>query len=153
MSSLKDQLLAARAAVQHSKTSDFEIPGYSGRLGATFRALDDYSEVRAIIKRHERVPDEALRELYVAADTLVEASTDTFALVDGEQHALGVTLGLPLYGYLELDEGAENDRQAVFALFPSTMSLMTLFADYDQWMKGAQRKTESELAGKSDAPS
>lgn len=150
--SFKDQLIAARTAAQHSTAVDLEIPGYGGRLWGTFRGLDDYTEVREIVTRHERVTDVATREMYIGADTLVAASVDTFAMIDGEKHPLGVTLGLPLAGYLEM-EGAENDRQAVFAVFPSTMSVMTLFTEYDQWLKGAGREVEAHLEGEAVAPS
>jgi hypothetical protein len=144
--SLRDSLRAARARAQHRTTGEFPIPGYEGRLHGEFRALDDYSEVRAIVMRHTKVADVAQQELYVAADTLLAASVGTFAMQDGVRHDLSLPLGRGLAAYLGY-EGLESDRQALFAVFPATISVMTLFAEYDLWMKASGVTVDEDLAG------
>ena len=151
--SLKDQILAARTAALGEHTEDFEIPGFGGRLWGTFKALDDYAELRQIGKRHEGITDQVEREMAVGADTLLEANTDTFALIDGKKEPLGVRLGLELNGYLGI-EGAQNDREALFLLFDSkTTNLMQLFFRYDGWTKVAQTEAETRVEGKSETAS
>jgi hypothetical protein len=144
--SLKDQVRFSRARIQHTKTRDFEIPGYQPQLFVTFKALDDYTETREIGARHENVPDEAQREMYVAADTLIAASTDSYGILDGERVEIGLPLGAALAARLDHD-GAENDRQAVFQIFPSTMSLMRTFIELDGWTQQVARGTDEELEG------
>jgi len=152
--SLKDQILAARAAGMEARTEDFEIPGFGGRLWGTFRALDDYAEVRKIGQRLEKVHDPVEQEMCVAADTLIRASVDCFAVIDGERHPLDATFGLPLGKYLGLAEEGDTARQAVFGLFEGkTMDLMTLFNRYSEWRQGAQAQVDEETEGKSEAPS
>jgi hypothetical protein len=156
--SVKQQLIAARQAAQSVTTVDLEIPGYGGRLWGTFRALDEYSEVRAIIAANSQIRDDADRELYNGADTLLAASLDTYALLeDGSKEPLGLKLGAKLAAYLELND-PETDRQALIGgrgvgIFPGTMSVMTLFTQYDLWLKTARREVEEELEGNSGAPS
>lgn len=150
--SFREQLLAARERSLRSRTVELEIPGYERRLWGTFRAIDDYSEVRAIVRRHQQRAD-AEQELHVAADTLLAACVDCYGLEDGQRHPLDVKLGLPLAGMLGLADGCDNDRQALFAVIPSTMAVMTLFAEYDQWLKGARQEAEDDLQGESGAPS
>lgn len=148
--SLKDVLLAAREEAQRDKTVDLEIPGYGGRLWGTFRALDDYTELRALVQRaRDEGQDDMTRELYAGADTLVRACTDTYAREGEEKHPLGKRLGLELASYLGLDD-ADTDRQAVFLLVPSSLALMSLFADYDAWLKGTFQSAIGAAEGKSE---
>jgi len=157
--SLKDQILAARIGLMHGRSEDFAIPGYGGRLWGTFQALDDYGEVRQIGRAAGGVEDPTEQEMYVAIGTLVRASVDMFAVIDGQKEPLGVKLGLPLAQYLGLAEGIENDRQAVFALFTdeegalNSMALMELFQNYSLWRRETQTEAAKELEGKSEAPS
>lgn len=150
--SLQAQLRAMAQRTQQRKTVDLAIPGYDGRLWGTFRALDDYSEHRKIVARHERLQTEQ-QELYIAADTLIAASVDTFAVLeDGQREPLNLRLGLALAGYLGL-EGAETDRQAVFMLISSTMQIVELYVELEQFRKASTRETVDELVGESEAAS
>lgn len=150
--SLKDYIVAARSAELRAKTADFEVPGYGGRLWATLRGLDDYSEMRGVITANERVPDAATMELNIAADTLLLASVDCFGLRNGEKESLDVRLGLPLSQCLGMTD-SETNRQAIFEVFPDTMSVMTMYAQYDNWLKGEGREADQRAEGKSGTPS
>lgn len=140
---------------QGNKTKDVKIPGYDG-LYVTFRALDDYTEVREAIKdiaRKRGIP-EGDREVELAVQTLLLAAVDSFAIINGERIDIGQPLGLGLYDYIfpEEDEGEERpmtDAQAVIALFDNTMALMVTAATLDQWFRGEGVDTEEELLGES----
>lgn len=155
-SSLQGQLRASIAKAQSQRTEDFVIPGYEPTLWVTFRATDQYGEAREIVTRHANVPDEATKEIYVAADTLAAMCLDTFAIVDGKKQSLGVKLGCELAAYL--GQEAETDRQGVLTVYGQgdpvrTMPLMTAFAAYEEWSQTAAVKSVQEAAGNSQAPS
>jgi len=149
--SIQGALRAALAAAQHRQNKDFPIPGYSGRLWGTFRALDDYTDVRGIVAGLDRVSDDATKELYIAADTIIKSCVGVYALMDGEKHELPYGMGIGLADYL--GQQVDTDRQAVFALFPGTLAVMGLLADLDAWFKDADAKSAEETAGNSEAPS
>jgi len=148
---LQAELRAARARAMHKHTRDFAIPGYGGRLWGTFRALDDYAEVRKIVLEHRRVPDEAEGEVLIAADTLVKSCDSVYAVRHGERTDLGMTLGRQLAEFL--GEPVENDRQAIFAIFPDTLTVMSLYGEIDRWIRAVGVEADEETAGKSQAAS
>jgi len=146
---LQDELRAAKARATNRQTRDFPIPGYEGRLWGTFRALDDYADVRAIIAEHGKVADAAEQEQLIAADTLVKSCTRVFALRDGEQHDLGMGLGRDLAAFL--GDEVENDRQGIFAVIPNSLLLMSFYGEIDRWFRGTEAAATSEASGKSEA--
>jgi hypothetical protein len=149
---LQEQLRAARADAQHRQNEDFPIPGYGGRLCGTFKALDDYSEVRQIIASNAKITDPAQQELYIAADTITRACVTVYALEGETRHPLEMGIGAQLAAYL--GEEVENDRQGVFAIFPSTVAVMGFFADLDKWIKQAGETSDRQVTeGNSVAPS
>jgi len=144
---LQAELRAARAHATRKHTRDFAIPGYGGRLWGTFRALDDYADVRKIIVEHRDHHDEAERELLMAADTLVKSCEGVYALRHGERTDLRMGLGQQLAEFL--GEPVENDRQAVFTIFPTTLAVMTLFGEVDLWIRAVGVQATEEAAGNS----
>lgn len=151
--SLQDQLRAARLRALHETTQDFEIPGTAGTLWGTFKALDDYREVREIVKSNAATGDEAEQEMNVAADTLVRSCVGVYAKdpETGEIQQLDMGLGVQLAEYY--GETVDTDRQAVFAIFPGTVSIVTLFAQLEAWFAKTGRKATGDLAGNSPAQS
>ncbi len=124
MSTLGEQLLAARSKKQAAHEATLEIPGYDGKLWATYRPLD-FREARHIGQEHERLRDEIEKELRIAADTLVKACVGCEARIGGKTHKLP-PIGLELATEIGLG-GAENPRQAVFLIFPSETAVMSQF--------------------------
>lgn len=157
--SLRSWLQDARRQAQSRKTIDLPIPRFKGRLWCTFRAIDDGMEMRSISKRHERMGDQDLANLYIAADTLIAACMDTFVLKGEEKISLGLKLGLPLHAYLALTDEtgvllpAENDRQAAFQIFDSTTLLLLTADSYGAFMQDAGNEADGEIEGNSPAPS
>ena len=148
--SLQARLRASHAREVKRVTGEFEIaPGvFDPPLWGVFRALDDYSERRQAAFRHQNVADDAERELLGAADAIVTACEDVYALVDGEKVSLGVRIGKPLADYLGIP--ADNDRQAIFALFKrGTMQIGDLFADIVTLSSRAADKATEVDAGNS----
>lgn len=135
--SLFAQIRAARDAKQQAETVDLVVPGYGGRLGVTYRALP-WAETRRIAARHARNPDAAMRELYIAADTLLAACVDAHAILeDGTHHDLGVGLGADLARRLELDDtDGLTARQAMFLLFARETQLISHYGELMEWQGG-----------------
>lgn len=144
--------LAARAShrremllEQHSIV--LEVPGYEGVLAVEYRAVG-YPESKRIHERLRRIRDEAERELYVAADHLLVASTNSFEMSEHGSRELGHGWGLELARELgiEIGEGM-SARQAVLACFPREQLLLTHFyVDYSEWLSGATLEVDSEQA-------
>lgn len=150
-STLQNDLRAVKKRAQNRHSEDFAIPGYGGRLWGTFKALDDYADVRAVVEKHSTITDPALNELHIAADILVKSCVEVFAVEDDKKHPLGMGLGAALADYL--GDPVENDRQGVFAVFPNTLAVMTLYGELDRWFKAVDVESSKEAAGNSVAPS
>lgn len=144
-------------AQQAREPKDIVLHGYGepvSELHVTFRCLDDYEEVRdalrEALKKQGLKP--AQRELAAGIETLALAATDSYALINGERHELGLPLGLALYDHLfpATDGSARpmNDAQAITMLFHSkTMPIMTAYAELDQWIRRGGRDAEEETLG------
>lgn len=146
---------SANRARQH-KTRSMRLPDYDG-LYVTFRALDDYREVRAaireVLKRRGVRPED--REVEIAIETLLLASTGSYAEIDGRRHDIGLPLGVELYDYIWPAEGEDevrpsSDSQAVVLLFGSnTVQITAMAAELDMWFKDTGRLVDEELLGNS----
>ena len=144
---------------QGNKTKDVRIPGYDG-LFVTFRALDDYTEVRDAIKdvARKRGISEGEREVEIAVRTLLLASVSSHAVINDRRVEIDLPLGLGLYDYIfpaePGEEGdiipevrPESDTEAVVMLFDNTMALVVTAASLDQWFRGEGVDTDEEILG------
>lgn len=153
--SLRDQLRAARSRAERRSTRDLEIPGYEGRLWGTFRVLEEYKQIRDIGRRVEKIADETDQELAIAADIIVESCTGIYAkLPDGEKQPLEQGLGAALAQFLfEPDPAITSDRQGIYMLFPSTLSVAVFYSELSQWFAHESSSLDAETSGNSEAPS
>jgi len=146
--SLRDRLRAARATKQAEHIEELPIPGYGGQLVARYRNLD-YVERRQI-GLGVKGPSVPARELDAAADMLVRACVGVDAHVDGQvvpvkDGETPLKLGKALADYLGQD-GAETDRQAIFLIFPSQLSLMAHVEQLSALQLAADDEIDGELA-------
>jgi hypothetical protein len=144
--SLASRVATRRATLQAQSTTTLEVPGFEGILAATYRALS-WKEMRSIGLRHERLSDEALQELYVAADTLILACEDVLEVLDGgERRSLGKRWGTALAQHLgvELPENA-NPRTALFALFSRDTDVMTHYSSLVLWQERVTEKVDETV--------
>lgn len=148
MGTLADGLLDARVRRQAGFEETLEVPGWSGRLWATYRPLE-YRETRQIGLRHERVKDVVEKELRVAADTLVAACVRCEARHDGRTETLP-PVGLALCQEIGLD-GPENNTQAVLELFPSESAVMDQFVQVLELEQAANEQVDAAIEGNSEA--
>lgn len=149
--SVAEHLREAFRKRQSNKTVDLEIPGYGGLFG-TFRALDDYAELREAIQdvAKKRGISEADREVEIAASTLLLASVSSYALVDGQHVDIPHPLGLGLYDYIfpaedEMEARPGSDSEAVHMLFDNSVSLVVTAARLERWFAGEGVATDGEL--------
>lgn len=142
---------------QGNKVESFPIAGYDG-LFVTFRALDDYAEVRnavgEVVKR--RGVPEAEREIEIGIETLKLSSIGSYAMIDGQKIDIGLPLGIDLYDYIfaadpdsddEPTHKPQTDNEAIILLFDNTMALMLLASRLDRWFKGEAVTTDEALLG------
>jgi len=172
--SLQQQLRQSRKRAANKQAKAFQIPGYDPPLWGTFRALDDYSDVRRFVIAHVDVPDEAEKELLIAADTLAASCTELYVEVGGVRGELeilkqGFTPTSAAYLVTETDADGndiidpatgepkpiqvDNECQAVFAIFPNTSSIMELYGEMKSYFSSAGAKADEETLGNGAAPS
>jgi hypothetical protein len=75
--SLAERARERRRQLETRHTTVLEPPGYEGLLAVEYRVIT-YGDVRKITQRHERIQDDATRELYSAADHLIMASINSW---------------------------------------------------------------------------
>lgn len=145
--SLKDRLQARRSELQRQTTEDFDVPGYEGVLVARYQLLD-YKTLRGIISRSDKVPDPALQELNVMADTLIHACVDLLEYrSDGQHVPLGYRWGARAADALFGVAGADGltARQATIASFPRDTLLMRHGVEVSQWQEAGGRAAVDEV--------
>ena len=148
--SVAEELAAGRnaAAAEHERTGIIHLTG--GELHVKYGVIP-WREDRRIATEHQSITDEGERLLRAAADTLIKASQGSIAHVGDRMEDLP-PLGLELAGRLGLD-GAENDRQVVFMLFPSDRAVMEEFWEHEAWTARVSKGLDEQQAGNSEAAS
>ena len=142
--SLAARAQARRQAILNRKTVRLEVPGYENILEVEYRGLT-YAEGKRIISRHERQADDAIRDIYVAADQLMLASVNSYELVDGDRTELGMPWGKELARSLGVKvDDAMTARQAMIAAFATDLHLTRHWADYVEWLGSAQDEADEE---------
>lgn len=149
--SLKTKLQAARRRAQNLPPEDFPIPGSANTLWGTFKVLTDYVELREVVSAQGSATTEAEGELYVAAETIAKSCTELYALIDGQKKPFEMSIIQVANTYY--DAVAENDRQAVFAIFPDTSSVAEFAGNLDTWFETARSRADEVVSGNSEAAS
>lgn len=149
--SVQARLQNARATILATDKVTLEIPGYGG-LFAHYRLLD-FRDTRKVGEETTAsgVKGEIDRELYLAANHLLAASTGTEAHIDGDIHDLQRPLGRALAEYLGLGDEFENDRQALFVIFRREIDLMDQFVELQGQKAFADQEADKTLLGESGA--
>lgn len=147
--SLGERLMAGRSEKQQDAGAFVgRIECGGGHILARYRAMT-YREDRQVGQRHKAISDEVEREIRLAADTLASACTGCEIHIGDEVFEKG-PLGLALANELGLD-GAENDIQAVLALFPSERAMIEQFVELEAWVKAVNAGVDDDIEGKSVA--
>jgi hypothetical protein len=163
---LATRIQAGRVEFQKGQTKLMPIPGWEidgvPVLWGAFRALDEYEEYGDILdKVQQETPNERERELRTAADCLAAtcvgvAGPEEPELEDHpvfgrreplEEGGVPVRLGVRLAQLIGVGAGVENDRQAVFSIFPSTRSVMMVYGTLEQFTNVAGERSNKRLQG------
>lgn len=147
--SLAERMQAVRAELQSHRTVILPVTGYSSVIAAEYRALP-YPEIRRIISRHQRQPNEALREIYVAADQLIDACVDIHEVNpnDGSYTSLGMTWGPELARYLGFTNVESNwrERPALLAIFEDRDTwLLQHASEWSDWQQGEDVEVDEDV--------
>jgi hypothetical protein len=143
--SLAERLRERRERLERNATRTWDLPGYDGILAVKFRAVG-YQTIRKIIHRHAELDDEGLMELYVACDTLMSATEETYEVGadDGKLTPLGERwIELARRADVTLPENP-TQRQALLALVPDT-ALMTLYRRYERFLGRAAGEADEAV--------
>lgn len=145
--SLAERARERRRQLETRHTTVLEPPGYEGLLAVEYRVIT-YGDVRKITQRHERIQDDATRELYSAADHLIMASINSWQIEpDGSRHKLGLRWGRELAQELGIElSDTLTARQAVFACFPRDIFVANHFAEYMSWLSEVESDIDVEQA-------
>lgn len=145
--SLEARMARQRDVLEGARTERFPIPGYESVVEVELRMLG-YRRSRKIGEKHERVRDTAVRDLYIAADSLLEA-TVAFYEVHGDEPddtpTDGITwVKLARAAVSSLPENA-TPRQAILALLGDER-LPYLADDWAKWMRSERGEVDEEQA-------
>ncbi len=118
--SVAERLRANFARAQARATQEFELPTIEG-LWIVFRQLTDIAEVQdSLAEVNEHLAPSQV-SIEAATRMLVASSVDSYALIDGTRHEIGLRLGLGLYDHLFPAENGEirpaTDAEAVALMF------------------------------------
>lgn len=147
--SLSERMAARQDVLQKTTTEWFPIPGYEGVLEVELRALG-YTTVRGIMKRNEKVREDATRELYTLADQMVMATEGFQEIVPGQP-------AKPLEGedWISLARRLPNapdqmtPRQAVLFLV-GERRIVYLVTDWTTWGRSVATDVEAEVVSDFD---
>ena len=144
--------LAARAKARRQQllernTVILEPGEYEGIIAIEYRAIS-YEETRRIGERLNRITNAAERDLYLACDALIAACVQTYEIdTKGRRNELNAPLGVPLAIALGVEGVAElSPRQAMLGTFTDHIRLMVHYAEYNEWLAGAQVDVDEEQA-------
>lgn len=147
--SLASRIAARRAKLQANSDKVFDVPGYEGILAARYRVLG-WTEMRGIGKRHERMEDEALQELYVAADNLILACDDVLEVKpDGTRESLNLRWGTALADRLGVtvpeNVPGSRERQALLAIIARDTWVITHYGEVAMWQESATEDVDETV--------
>lgn len=144
--SLEARMARRRTALESATTERFAIPGYESVVEVELRMLD-YRHTRRIGKRHERVRQEEVRELYIAADSIIDATVAFFEVhgMEAEDEPTNVSwVSLARSAVPSLDANT-TPRQAILALLDG-QRLAHLADDWSKWMRSERGDVDDEQA-------
>jgi hypothetical protein len=144
--SLRDRMRHRAAEMERNTTERFPVPGYADVLQVELTTLG-WEDVRRVTDRHQRQRDTGTRDLYVAADTIIE-TTVSFWEVDDAGHRERVDTSWVALAASVVhrfpDDG--TPRQAVLALLQPTARVISLWNDWGEWNLAERSVVGEELS-------
>lgn len=145
MGSLASRMEHRAQEIESAVTEIFPIPMWEDILAVEL-SLVGWERLRKMVAKHNRQRNEAIRELYVAADQLLAATVAFYEV--GEDNAqtpveqtwitLARATGKPLSDDL-------TPRQAVIALMGDT-NVLVLWKEWQDWQSSRRGETDEEVA-------
>lgn len=142
-SSLGDRMRRRARQLEQRYTEVFPLPRFEDILGVELRAMG-YEAMRKIGQRHQRVRNEALQELYIAADTVIAATESFFEFAGNERQSITTSWQRLAVDVKEV-AGDVTPRQAIIALLGDT-NVVFLFNDYQEWLRATRPDFEEEMS-------
>jgi hypothetical protein len=144
--SLRDRMKRRTDEMERQRTERFPVPGYTGVLEVEMRTLS-WESNRTIMDRHARLRDPGLRDVYVAADTIIAATVGFWETDDAGHRSAVETSWLDL-GRGVIDRFPEHGtpRQAILGLIKPTSRVIALWNEWGDWNLAERTTIGEELA-------
>lgn len=143
--SLAARMQERASELETTVSAIFPIPTWEEVLAVELR-LVGWERLRRIASKHDRVRVDAIKELYVAADQILEGTTGFFEvngvqrrrIEDASWQSLAKLTGKKLPEDL-------TPRKAMIALMGDT-NIAIMWADWQQWMTTRRPEVDEEVA-------
>lgn len=143
--SLAERMQQRASELETTVSAVFAIPTWEEVLGVELR-LVGWEKLRRIASKHDRVRVDAIKELYVAADQILEGTVQ-FYEINGIQKRRIEDTSWQLLAKLTGKKLPEDltPRKAMIALMGDT-NIAILWADWQQWMTTRRPEIDEEVA-------
>jgi hypothetical protein len=144
--SLEARVAERRKKLESQTTAMFEVPGYEDLFQVELQMIG-WKRLRSIAAGHERVRDDAQRELRTAADHLLAATVGFHAVVDDE----GTTEPAEDASWRKIASAADPSidgsvpTRALLTRFLGESPTIFLWTEWQEWMKTGASKLERDL--------
>jgi hypothetical protein len=147
LGSLHERMRSRYEQRQGERTEKFPVPGYSEYLYVELRSLG-WEAIRKVTKRHERLRDEATKELYSAADQLVAATVQFWEVdKDGDPtislEDTWTSLARATIPHFPQDGSA---RTALLSLIGESNRVIFLWSNWGEWSDSEKADVEEKVA-------
>jgi hypothetical protein len=151
-SSLHERMRSAAGAMQRVRTEKFPVPNWAEFVHVELRVLG-WDAMRKVTRRHEKIRDDATREVYIAADQLLAATERFWALDAGGDPSMATDQSWVSIarGVCDGQDGRPKfpedgtARQALLMLTQPTNRTMVLWGEWTEWAAGENQDVKEEL--------
>ena len=145
--SFEDRMRARRLQREQRSTETFDVPGFEDLFKVEMQVIG-YKRLADVALRHNRVRDEALRTLYIAADQILMATVGFHRVKDdgGFVEAEGDTWLALARTFDNTIDSTVRPRPALIRLLEGS-GVIALNNDWYEWNTRGNQDVDKELMG------
>jgi hypothetical protein len=142
--SLAERMDVKRKQVESRTTIIMDIPGWEDVLAVEFQVLS-WEAMKNLAKRHRRLQNDALQELYTAADHLIAATVAFYEnRPDGSRERIEDGSWVGLARNVKPLKADATDRQGLLLLMRDSPTIF-LWSDWQEWLKTRKEDVDDEV--------
>lgn len=144
--SFEDRMRARRVQREQRTTETFDVPGFEDLFRVEMQAIG-YKRLADLALHHQRVRDEALRSLYIAADQVLAATVGFHRVKDdgGFTDATGDTWLTLARTFDDTIDGTVRPRAALIRLLEG-QAVLALNNDWYEWNTRGNQEVDRDLS-------